>query len=370
MDEDLKKILVLALSLTIISNIALIGALFYTDSLPDFSSDSSVDTISDGNFRGEIDTVRKNTVTIYNTGEIQNSQGSAFLLKNGYLVTNAHVVGSSNSVYIQFAQEQVVKGDIVGVDRYTDLAVIKPDTVPSNLKGLSFTESVTVGEPVFAVGAPSGFESTITTGVVSGTERSVQSLVPQYSIPDMIQVDSALNPGNSGGPIVNEDGDVVAVAQSKQGDNLGFGISYRLTDKVSKSLIEDGKHTHPFVGVRTLEVSPFVSESIDYLGPYEGVLVTDTLEGGPASDGIFDTYTLSDEGEVTERGDMIVKIKDTQIRDNSDLSRALLLNYEGGEKVEMTVINSDGEEEVKSFKLGSRPEPNPEGSIQSADGSE
>lgn len=358
MDTDIKHILVIALSLTIISNLALIGALFYTDSIPDFTSESSIETISDGDFRGEIDTVRKNTVTVYNSGEVQNSQGSAFLLKNGYLVTNAHVVGQSDTVYLQYAQEQVVEGEIVGVDRYTDLAVVKPEKTPSNLKGLSFAESATVGEPVFAVGAPSGFESTATTGIISGTERSVRSLVPQYSIPDMIQVDSALNPGNSGGPIVNEDGEVVAVAQSRQGDNLGFGISYRLTDKITKSLIDDGEHTHPFIGVRTLEVSPFVSEDIEYLDPYDGVLITETLEGGPASGGIFDTYKLSEEnGEIVERGDMIVEIKGTPIRDNSDLSRALLLNYEGGEEVTLTVVNANGEKEEKSFKLGSRPDP-------------
>ena len=173
----------------------------------------------------------------------------------------------------------------------------------------------------------------------------------------MIQVDSALNPGNSGGPIVNEDGDVVAVAQSRQGDNLGFGVSYRLTEKITQSLIEDGKHTHPFIGIRTLEVSPFVSESIEYLEPYEGVLVTETLEDGPASGGIFNTYTLLDEGEVEERGDMIVEIKGTPIRDNSDLSRALLLNYEGGEEVTVTVVTPDGYREEKQFTLGSRPEP-------------
>lgn len=357
MDKDLKQIFVIALSISIICNIALVSAVFYTDSLPDFTSDSGVETIDDGDFRGEIDTVRKNTVTIYNTGEIQNSQGSAFLLENGYLVTNAHVVGDSSEVYVQFAQDQVVSGEIVGVDRYTDLAVIKPNEKPGNISGLSFAESATVGESVFAVGAPSGFESTATTGIISGTERSVQSLVPQYSIPDMVQVDSALNPGNSGGPIVNEDGEVVAVAQSRQGDNLGFGVSYRLTEKITQSLIEDGNHTHPFIGIRTLEVSPFVSESIEYLEPYEGVLVTETLEEGPASDGVFNTYTLSEEGKVEQRGDMIVEIKGTPIRDNSDLSRALLLNYEGGEEVTVTVVTPDGDRKEKQFTLGSRPEP-------------
>lgn len=355
--KDITLVLIFALCLTLISNVLLIGGLFYTDSLPDFTGESTNPIeMEENELNSSISDVRNNTVTIYNTDSIQNSQGSGFVTKDNYIITNAHVAGSNDTVYLQFSDEQVVEGSVIGTDRYTDLSVINPESLPSNISGLSFADSATVGESVFAIGAPSGFRSTLTTGVISGTERSTLSVVEGYSIPDMIQVDAALNPGNSGGPIVNENGEVVAVAQSKQGDNLGFGISYRLTEKITTSLIDDGNVDHPFIGIRTLEANPVIADQTDYIDPYQGILVTDVIEGGPASEELFNLYTF-EEDSISQRGDMIVSIKDTRIRTNNDLSRALLLNYEGGDTVKMDVITPEGERETREFTLGVRPDP-------------
>jgi S1-C subfamily serine protease len=354
--QTLQNLLAIALAVSILLNTALAVTVVDIEK-PDPDPDLEYDDIfaTDMGTGPDLDELSNNTVTIYKTSEAGSSQGSGFVTEDGYIITNAHVTNGTSEVYLEFTGHEFISGTVVGTDEYTDLSVIRPETLPDYAGGLEFTDSVEVGEQVTVMGSPGGYEQTVTTGVVSGKNRSASSIVQEYNIPAMIQIDAALNPGNSGGPVVNSDTEVVGVAQSTQGENLGFAISYELTEFVTDSLIENGTHDHPYLGIKTTEVPPSISEELDNVQPYDGVLLVETVEGGP-SEGAFEPYQVGENGEgFAERGDRIVEIAGEDIHTNNDLSRELLLNYQAGDTVTLTVVHSDGSTEDITIELGDRP---------------
>lgn len=300
--------------------------------------------------------LRNNTVTIYETSDLGESQGSGFYTQDGLIVTNAHVSNNADSLYIQTGSGEVMTATVRGEDSFTDLSVLEPEYTPDNAEGLSFSESFSVGEPVVVMGSPDGLRNSVTTGIVSGVDRSVPSRVENYTIPSMIQVDAALNPGNSGGPIVNSDNQVVGVAQSTTGENLGFGVSSEITSKVYTSLKNDGEHNHPYIGIQSLDTTPTIAEeaSVDI---FSGVLITEVMEDGPADQGTdIRPYQINEEtGEFEESGMKLTHIDDHKVRSNTELSRVLLVNYQAGDEVEMRFVDSEGAVVTETITLGERP---------------
>ncbi|MFB6177943.1 MAG: S1C family serine protease, partial [Halobaculum sp.] len=178
-----------------------------------------------------------------------------------------------------------------------------------------------------------------------------------FSIPDAVQTDAALNPGNSGGPIVTMDGEVAAVASSAGGENIGFGISAALSKRVVPSLIADGEFRHSYMGVGIREVTPTAAEvyELDNVG---GLIVVSVVDGGP-SDGVLQGATgqRTVRGiEVPTGGDVIVGIGDVTVEVQADLSNYLALETSPGDTVPVTVIR-DGEEQTVDLTLGRRPQP-------------
>ncbi len=284
-------------------------------------------------------------------------QGSGFVYGSNHVVTNAHVVGRSNRVEIRFSDGEWRAGRVVGRDVYSDLAAIRVGQVPPAATPLRLNDRTPpVGTEVVVIGNPYGLDGSLTAGVVSGVNRSIPSPAG-YSIPDAIQTDAAVNPGNSGGPIVALDGDVVAVINSGGGDNVAFGISAALTRRVVADLVSDGEFDHSYMGITLREVSPAVASAND-LGDARGVLVVSVQNGGP-SDGTLRPSTEStvvDGSRVPVGGDVILAMGGTEIRTAEDLGSYLALHTSPGDTVRVRVLR-DGTPETVRLTLGERPSP-------------
>lgn len=280
--------------------------------------------------------------------------GSGFVVDE-YVVTNNHVVGDSSEVELQFRDEQWRTGEVVGTDIHSDLAVLSVDDIPDVSDGLSFAEGMPeIGAEVLALGNPLGLDASISQGIVSGVNRSLPS-PSGFSIPAAIQTDAAVNPGNSGGPLIDLEGNVVGVVFAGAGQAIGFAISAALANRVVPALIEDGEYEHAYMGVSVLPVGPLVAEANDLEEP-RGVMVTEVVPNAPA-DGVLqaaDGGTTVEGGIVPVGGDVIVAIGDREIPNQERLSSTLALETSPGETVPIDVIR-DGERRTVELTLEPRP---------------
>ncbi|MFB6164020.1 MAG: S1C family serine protease [Haloarculaceae archaeon] len=316
-------------------------------------------TATGGSYRQVFERTHRSIVTIQVTttsGAI--SQGSGFVYDSvGHVVTNEHVVRDAQNVTVQFADGTWHRARIVGTDTYTDLSVLKVSNVPDDARPLALAAQNPVpGQRVAALGSPFGLEGSITSGIVSGVNRSMTTN-EGFAIPATIQTDAPINPGNSGGPLVSLNGTVVGVNRAKEGDNVGFAISPLLVDRVVPELIAHGSFQHPYVGIRSIPVTPAVADAYD-LDRAQGVVVVDVLDGGPA-DGALQAATsarMVDGRRVPTGGDVVLAIDGTPIRTQQELSRYLMLHTRPGDRISVTVLR-DGERVTTHLTLGTRPSP-------------
>ncbi|WP_336022943.1 S1C family serine protease [Halobellus salinisoli] len=280
---------------------------------------------------------------------------SAAVADSRCVVTNAHVVDDAATADLRFSGGQWAAGDIVGTDSRSDLAVVELPASTRDREPLSFAEGEpTVGQEVVALGNPFDLDGTMTTGIVSGVDRSAPAPTGAQ-IPDAIQTDAAVNPGNSGGPLLSLDGDVVAVINSEIGENVGFGISAALAGRVVPGLIANGSYEHPFLGVTLAEMTPELAGTMGLTGP-RGVLVTSVLEDGPSAgllSGGSELRTV-DGSRVRIGGDVVLSIGGETILTTEDLSSHLALETSPGEVVTLTV-QRDGYVTTVDVTLGARP---------------
>ena len=283
-------------------------------------------------------------------------EGSGWLFDDDVLVTNAHVVAGGESVRAQFANGDWVSTELLGSDPYSDLAALSVSP-PNDAEPLPMLdERPPVGTRVAAVGAPLGLEGSLTSGVVSGQNRTISS-VRNFTISGAIQTDAAVNPGNSGGPLVTLGGDVAGVITQGGAENIGFAISAALTERVVPELIESGSYEHSYLGVRILPVTPLLATAND-LDAARGVYVAVVPEDSPA-DGVLQggTEPTTVEGSPQPTGgDVIVALDGTRIDTTGQLGTYLALETSPGETVEVTVIR-DGSERTLDLTLGTRPDP-------------
>ncbi|WP_459191343.1 S1C family serine protease [Halosimplex sp. J119] len=283
------------------------------------------------------------------------SNGSA------HVVTNAHVVSGADTVEIQFEDGEYRTGTVVGRSTYADLAVVNVSDAPDYVEGLSVASSdPDHGSKVAALGNPLGLEETITHGIVSGTNRTLPT-DRSFSIPNVVQMDAPISPGNSGGPLIACDGTVVGVNTAgiaQQGaENIGFAVSASVVDRVVPELLDDGEFAYPYLGVRTTPVSPSVAEAND-LNRTGGVMVVATADGGPAS-GVLQGASgaeMQDGQQIPIGGDVILSVDGTEVDTGEDLGTYLVLETSPGDTVQMTVLR-DGERQQIDVTIGERPDP-------------
>jgi S1-C subfamily serine protease len=261
---------------------------------------------------------------------------------------------------VRFARGDWRTGRVVGTDPYTDLAVVSVDDTPEYAGVLPVADrDPRPGEPVAALGNPMGLDGTISTGVVSGVNRSMPT-GNGFAIPDTVQTDAPINPGNSGGPLVTLDGEVVGVNRARSGDNIGFAVSPALVRRVVPDLIERGATAHATLHVTTLDVSPAVATAND-VEP-GGVLVVDVREG-PAS-GVLGGCTTRERVRgraVPVGGDVLVGIRRadgewTDLRSHEELTRFLMADCHPGDEVELRVLRRAGET-TERVRLADREDP-------------
>jgi S1-C subfamily serine protease len=284
-------------------------------------------------------------------------QGSGFVHPDGaHVVTNQHVVDGAESVRVRFQNGEWGPARIRGTDVYSDLAVLAAEA-PSTAPALSLVDrNPPVGTEVVALGAPFSFGGSVSAGIVSGVDRSLPSQTG-FSIADAIQTDAAVNPGNSGGPLVSLDGRVVAVINSGQGENVNFGISAALTRRVVPALIDVGEYEHAFMGVRLVEATPAIARAND-LDAARGVLVADVLPDGPAAGtlrGSDDEATALGQ-RVPVGGDVILALDGSPTPTQAALASYLAIRTSPGDRLTVTVLR-DGRERQLSLELGTRPPP-------------
>jgi S1-C subfamily serine protease len=212
----------------------------------------------------------------------ERGQGSGVIFQSGGLIlTNAHVVERTDRVTVGLQNGQRVEGTVVGLDRLTDLAVVKlVGGGPWPVAPLGDSDALQVGDWAIAVGNPFGLDNTVTLGIVSSLNRNASKLGITDKRLDLIQTDAAINPGNSGGPLLNADGEVVGIntlVRSGPGAGLGFAIPINRARRVADQLVASGRASHPMIGVGL-----DVLRRPDGSGMAAGVVVASVLPRGPA----------------------------------------------------------------------------------------
>lgn len=303
--------------------------------------------------------------------------GSGFVIdEEGHIVTNAHVVENASEITVAFGDDVEVTAEVVGQDISSDLAVLKVDAKTEELKGgglvpvkLGDSTKVEVGDPVVAIGNPFNLDRTLTTGVISALQREIPAL-NNFSIKDVIQTDAAVNPGNSGGPLLNMQGEVIGVnsqIQSRGGgfDGIAFAVPSSTVKRVSKQLIDSGSVKHAWLGVAGVEVTPEIADVLN-LGVDYGVLVGEITDGSPADKaGIKGGKTdMVIEGtSIHPGGDVIQTFDGTKVETMRELM-ALVDGRQPGDKVKLT-WRRDGKKMSATVKLGDRPDSFDDAAIES-----
>ncbi|MFB6251577.1 MAG: S1C family serine protease [Halobellus sp.] len=265
-------------------------------------------------------------------------QGTGFQYDQTHIITNAHVVGNARTAQLRYNDATWSTGTVRGTDVYSDLAVAASDGVPDDARPLSFVEeSPEIGQRVAVIGNPYGLSGTVTSGIVSGTDRLIPSLAG-YQIPDAIQTDAAVTPGNSGGPLMSLDGTVVGVVNSKRGDDIAFGISAALTRRVVPALIPTGQYEHAYMCVSLRNVTPRIAQANDLTHP-RGSLVVQVADDGPAK-GVLQPSSIEtvDGIQPPVGGDVITALDGARTQSFEDPASHLALATRPGDTISVTVL--------------------------------
>lgn len=286
-------------------------------------------------------------------GEFSGGTGTGFVIdQQGHIVTNAHVVDGAVRIEVNFFDGSIYRGELVGIDYDSDLAVIQVSRAAEELQpvALGNSDSLFIGQEVVAIGSPFGQRWTLTTGIVSALNRTIDGL-GDYSIGQVIQTDAAINPGNSGGPLLTLTGEVIGVnsqiiSQSRSNSGIGFAIPSNLVSRVAAELIEDGDVDYSYLGIRGGDVDLATIESLNLPNNARGVLVTIAEPGGPAANGGLQSARGGrevDGFEVFSSADIITAINGNTITGMSSLIAYLASNTQPGDTVTMTVVR-DGQQ--------------------------
>jgi 2-alkenal reductase len=279
--------------------------------------------------------------------------GSGFVYdSNGDIVTNAHVVDGADQIEVTFSDDNQMHASLVGIDLDSDLAVIKVQGDASKYAPLSLADSsaAQVGDQVVAIGNPFTRAGTMTQGIVSGVHRSVEGTAQfqnaTYLIPDAIQTDAALNPGNSGGPLLDTNGEVIGVNEQiasdvQQSSGVSFAIPSNLVKQVADALIKNGKIDHAWLGISGGSLSLDVDEALKLPTDMRGAYVASVQPGSPAANaGIQGGTNLTnvDGGNVAVGGDIIQAVDGQPVHNFDDLTSYLFTKTQVGQTVKLTVL--------------------------------
>jgi S1-C subfamily serine protease len=301
--------------------------------------------------------------------------GSGFVYDNqGHIVTNYHVVGGASRADVTFTDGNTYSANVVAKDPYSDLAVLQITSDYSQEKvvplPLANSSAVRPGEQVIAIGNPFGLSGTITTGIVSAKGRLLPNPDTGFSIPEMVQTDAAVNPGNSGGPLLNIQGQVIGMNTaifSSTGvySGVGFAIPSNTIAKEVPLLIKNGSYTHPWIGISGGKITPDLIRAMGLPANYKGVLVASVqpnspadmagLRGLPQGDSVRLTRGDSGNAPPSQLGDIITVVDGHAVRQIDDIINYIESQKNVGDNIKFTV-NRNGQIMDLTATLQARPQ--------------
>jgi putative serine protease PepD len=290
------------------------------------------------------------------------STGTGIIIdEDGHILTNNHVINGADTIEVRLDDRSTAPAEVIGADPANDLAIIQMDTtgVDITVAELGDSDELRIGDPVLALGNPFNLEGSLTQGIVSGKARTSSSGASARPIRGMIQTDAAVNPGNSGGPLLNCQGEVVGVntlLENPTGENVNVGVAFAVSVNTAKQSIDDmmaGETVeHPWLGIAGMDVTPAVAEAAD-LSVDHGAYVTLVNPGSPAADaGIRGAYSsedqITDPSDIAPGGDVITEVDGTPVDGIDQLAEYLSANKEPGDTVTLTVVRDGDESEIEA----------------------
>jgi S1-C subfamily serine protease len=291
--------------------------------------------------------------------------GSGFVInRDGLILTNAHVISGAVKISVAFADNQTVTAKVIGKDPDDDLALLKvnPDGLSIVPLPLGDSSTVQVGDPTVAIGNPFGLVRTLTHGVVSALQRSIQA-PNNFAIDNVIQTDAPINPGNSGGPLINAQGQVIGInSQIQTGSSgtgsvgIGFAIPINTAKAVIPQIEKTGKVIQGYLGITTITVDPALASL--HLGASYGALIQTVQSGSPAARaglraGDLQTTLADGVTQVQQGGDIIIAADGRKVAGASALEDMIIADHPG-QLVTLEIVRGTKRLTVK-LKLGTRP---------------
>ncbi len=337
-------ILIISILLSFICGMAGAYLITQTVSVPSVVKNITTSELVENSISSSVDKVYHSTVVITASKDGQQiSTGTGFIYKKGgklaYIMTNNHVIDGADKAQIEFNDsDKKIDAKIVGGDKYADIAVL---TIPNNENYVAVefgnVEELNLGDTIFTVGSPMGvnYKGTVTKGILSGKDRMVDVSLSKNTVADyymkVMQIDAAVNPGNSGGPLCDVSGKVIGIISLKivQDEVEGMGFAIPIEDAIKyASIIETGKEvTRPYIGISMLDLSSeyylwqnriMIPDGVD-----EGVAVVSVENGSPAAKAGM------------KKGDIITKVNDEEVASIAEF-RYELYKYEVGNKIKVT----------------------------------
>ncbi len=297
-------------------------------------------------------------------GAESNGVGSGFVFdKRGHIITNSHVVRGADRMVVTFLDGRSYNADIVGQDRYTDIAVIRVAADRDLLRPIPLGDSANlkVGEQIAAIGNPFGLSGSMTSGIVSQLGRLLPAEDGVFQIPDIIQTDAAINPGNSGGPLLNMRGEIVGIntaIQSGTGEftGVGFAVPSQTVAKIVPSIIRDGLYHHPWLGISGRDIDPDLAGVLN-LEDARGFLIVTVVEDSPADRaGLHGSAGTREIGGISypTGGDVIIAVDGIDVRKIDDILIHLQRQKSVGDEITLDVLR-DGRSTSFVLTLEKRP---------------
>ena len=304
------------------------------------------------------------------------AQGSGFVVSNkGYILTNSHVITTAgeapvgetpeaaSTVYVEFRDRDRVPARIVGWDIYDDVGLLKVEPQAHSLSPVPLGNSsrVVVGEPVAAIGSPFGNESSLAVGVVSATERAINSLTSSYDLVDAIQTDAPINRGNSGGPMFDSHGRVIGInaqirSESGNAEGVGFAVPINSAKRSMEQLIANGRVRYAWLGVSTQTVTPKLASHFGIAAP-RGAAVQTVVDESPAANAGLRAGGAEEEYlgiPFQPGGDLIIAINGTPVESAEDVVRAVTERLLPGQTARLTILRGE-DRMIVEVVLGERP---------------
>ncbi len=339
----MRKNLILSLFISfILGGVTMFAFLYFFNLYEDKNQNENIKYMEvDSNISNGVDKVYNSVVVVENYNNTSTSIGSGFIYdEEGYILTNQHVINSSDQIKIKLSNGNVVNATVIGSDEFSDIGVVKIDKkYVSQVATIGSSENIKVGDTVFAIGTPMNgkYEGTVTRGVISGKNRLVEVSVSSSSydwIMNVMQTDAAINPGNSGGPLCDINGNVIGINSMKivQDDIEGIGFAIPIEDaiKYANKIVNNEDFNRTYLGITMADATT----SKYYLRKYD-IVLDNSIDHGVVAIEVDKESPCEKSGIL--KGDVIVKINEYSVNSVAEL-RYYLFKYVPGDKVKIGVI--------------------------------